>query len=171
MQQPRQQYGLGSLVKKAFKGIKKIVKSPIGKAALLGAGAYFAPKLWGGAPGFGNAWKKLAGSKLGGWFGNLSTPKKIFTGLAGAGIAAPFIQKALGYGPYKEEEVEEEDWTQIPSSIGNIVNRAQDYYRQPTSYADFQFMPQKQFVNPNFYAADGGRAGLLNGGEAGEAQM
>ena len=36
MQQPRQQYGLGSLVKKAVRGVKKIVKSPLGKAALLG---------------------------------------------------------------------------------------------------------------------------------------
>jgi glycerate kinase len=36
MQEPRQLYGLGSLVKKAVRGVKKIVKSPIGKAALLG---------------------------------------------------------------------------------------------------------------------------------------
>ena len=41
MQQPRQQYGLGSLVKKAVRGVKKIVKSPVGKMALLGGlGAY-----------------------------------------------------------------------------------------------------------------------------------
>ncbi len=33
-------YGLGSLVKKAVRGVKKIVKSPLGKAALLGLGAY-----------------------------------------------------------------------------------------------------------------------------------
>ena len=39
MQQPRQLYGLGSLVKKITRPIKKIVKSPIGKAALLGAAA------------------------------------------------------------------------------------------------------------------------------------
>ena len=38
MQQPRQMYGLGSIVKKAVRGVKKIVKSPIGKAALLYAG-------------------------------------------------------------------------------------------------------------------------------------
>ena len=39
MQEPRQLYGLGSLVKKITKPIKKIVKSPIGKAALLIGGA------------------------------------------------------------------------------------------------------------------------------------
>ena len=32
----RQPYGLGKLVKKAFKGVKKIAKSPLGKAALIG---------------------------------------------------------------------------------------------------------------------------------------
>ena len=43
MQEPRQNYGLGSLVKKITKPIKKIVKSPIGKAALLGAAAFGIP--------------------------------------------------------------------------------------------------------------------------------
>jgi hypothetical protein len=35
MQQPRQMYGLGSLVKKAVKGVKSFVKSDLGKAAVL----------------------------------------------------------------------------------------------------------------------------------------
>ena len=39
----RQNYGLGSLVKSITKGVKKIVKSPIGKAALLGIGAFGLP--------------------------------------------------------------------------------------------------------------------------------
>ena len=37
---PRQGYFLGKLVKKITKPIKKIVKSPLGKAAILGAGIY-----------------------------------------------------------------------------------------------------------------------------------
>ena len=37
---PRQNYGLGSFVKKAVRGVKKIAKSPLGKAALIGGGAY-----------------------------------------------------------------------------------------------------------------------------------
>ena len=40
LQEPRQRYFLGKLVKKAVRGVKKIVKSPLGKAALLGAAAY-----------------------------------------------------------------------------------------------------------------------------------
>ena len=195
MQQPRQQYGLGSFVKKAFKKVKKVAKSPIGKAALLGGG------LWGinkfGMPGLGgkNFLSGLSGSSggIGGfakkWLNpfNKANPllystvdgarkfsgKKLFGLGAGAMIAAPFIQSALKLGPYADEDEEEvEDWSLMPSSIGNIVNRAQNYYRTPTpNYTDFQFMPEKQFVNPSFYAADGGRAGLLNGGGAGEAQI
>ena len=33
----RQMYGLGKLVKKVTRSVKKIAKSPIGKAAILGA--------------------------------------------------------------------------------------------------------------------------------------
>ena len=40
MQNPRQLYGLGSLVRKITRPVKKIFKSPIGKAAMLGLGAY-----------------------------------------------------------------------------------------------------------------------------------
>jgi len=55
---PRQQYGLGSFVKKAVKGVtgavKKVAKSDLGKAAMLAGGAYFAPTLFGQSAGFGN---------------------------------------------------------------------------------------------------------------------
>jgi hypothetical protein len=47
MQQPRQMYGLGSLVKKAVKGVKSFVKSDLGKAAGLAALTFGIP----GAPG------------------------------------------------------------------------------------------------------------------------
>ena len=43
MQEPRQLYGLGSLVKSIGKTVKKIVKSPVGKAALFGAAAFGIP--------------------------------------------------------------------------------------------------------------------------------
>ena len=43
MQQPRQLYGLGSLVKSIGKTVKKVIKSPIGKAAILGIGAFGLP--------------------------------------------------------------------------------------------------------------------------------
>jgi len=74
----RQPYGFGSFVSKAFKkvgrGLKKVIKSPIGKAALLGLGAYYGPGLMGksgwmggsnplfAGGGKGSMWAKLLGS-------------------------------------------------------------------------------------------------------------
>ena len=62
MQNPRQLYGLGSFVKKITRPLKKVFKSPIGKAAMLGLGAY------GLGGGFG-----AGGFK----FGNLGIPREI----------------------------------------------------------------------------------------------
>ena len=63
MQQPRQQYGLGSFVKKAVKGVtgavKKIAKSPLGLAAIgLGINQFGIPFMGGKGQGFlGNIFK------------------------------------------------------------------------------------------------------------------
>ena len=66
MQEPRQLYELGSIVKKAVRGVKKIVKSPIGKAAIGGALAFGLPGTsFGGLLGrssFGGAAKGLFGN-------------------------------------------------------------------------------------------------------------
>ncbi len=43
MQEPRQLYGLGSLVKSIGKTVKKVIKSDLGKAALIGAAAFGIP--------------------------------------------------------------------------------------------------------------------------------
>ena len=74
MQQPRQMYGLGSIVKKAVRGVKKIAKSDLGKAALLAGGAYY---LGGGT--FGG----LRSSAPGFSFGNLGS--SIGRGFSGIG--------------------------------------------------------------------------------------
>ena len=194
----RQPYGLGKLVKKAFRGLKKVVKSPIGKAAILGGLG-----MWGmGAGPFaklgGSGWLRGAASKfgalkssapaqgLGGWAKKWLNPfnkanpllwsgaadDRKFSGWKAAGlgaaglVAAPFIQKKLGWGPYQEgDEEEESDWSVTPSSILNIKNMARA--RDPS----LDFLPSSAYTQSGFYGADGGRAGLLNGGEAGEAQM
>ena len=66
----RQMYGLGKLVKKVTRAVKKVVKSPIGKVAILGAGLYGL----GGGTFFG---KMLPGITRGGQgfggFGGLSS--------------------------------------------------------------------------------------------------
>ena len=149
--EPRQLYGLGSFVKKIGKGIKKVAKSPIGKAALIGGG------LWGL-----NKWGPLAGKISpmfsGGWdkFKGLSTGKKALLGLGAAGMTLPFMAE-------EEEEIIDTPWDETPSSISNIRQMARD--RHPS----LAFMPNENYVQAGYYLADGGRAGLLNGGEAGQA--
>ena len=51
------QYGIFKKIKKFG---KKVFKSPLGKAAMLGLGAYYAPAMWTGKAGFGG-WKTGAG--------------------------------------------------------------------------------------------------------------
>ena len=50
----RQEYGLGSIVKKIGRTVKKVAKSPLGKAAILGAAAFGLPAIgsFPGTPGF-----------------------------------------------------------------------------------------------------------------------
>ena len=174
MQEPRQLYGLGSFVKKITKPIKKIVKSPIGKAAL-GAAALYGVNRFGipGTGGFGQgaisrlfsgrvgnpAMQKAIGSGggLGGLikriaggaakgFGNLSGGQQAFL-LGGAGLSLlPFLTG----GAEEEEDIVEDTFDVTPSSIANIRQMARN--RDPS----LAFLPQQQFVRPGFYAAEGG---------------
>jgi hypothetical protein len=74
MQEPRQLYGLGSLVKSIGKTVKKVVKSDLGKAALLAA------------VGFG-----IPGTSIGGLLGRAS-----FGGAAPGVFGLGGIGNALG---------------------------------------------------------------------------
>ena len=135
MQQPRQQYGLGSIVKKAVRGVKKVVKSPIGKAALIGGlgmyagglGPFSGLKGAGFARGLGGSLMTGLKSKEGflGGLGNMfrqgGDPTKGFSvgrmlagGLGATALAAPFL---MG----KEEEPEEVGEVM---DVANIRNRA-----------------------------------------------
>ena len=146
----RQMYGLGKLVKKATRGIKKLVKSPIGKAALLYAGGSFlsGKGLFGGLKGAGflkseglknfflkDATKKFALDNL--------TQKGLMTGIAGLS-ALPFI--------FQGDDEEEFDPYRGPDiDIANI--RSDPYAAMGGAYR---------------FAADGGimRAGYQEGGDA-----
>ena len=76
VQEPRQGYFLGKLVKKAKRAVKKVVKSPIGKAAILGG-------LTLGVPGTG--FKGLLGAgKGGGGLGSFIKRKLFGSALPGA---------------------------------------------------------------------------------------
>ena len=185
MQEPRQQYGLGSIVKKAVRGVKKIAKSPLGKAAILGGlsmipfGATNTSLLGRASSGIGSMFKagkaNLASrfapnfvmnrdgpvqgkagffSKLNPFGKNFDAKTAFLTGGAGL-VAAPFLMDA-----FAPEEVEEEVTDVM--DVGAIRQSARDYY-QGLGGKDLAFMPQKQYVQKNFYAADGGRAGYANG--------
>ena len=92
---PRQQYGLGSFVKKAVKGVtgavKKIAKSDLGKAALIGVAGF-------GIPGtqFGGLFGR-AGAGVTGLFGKAGLGATL-SGLPGASAVSNFFggEKTLG---------------------------------------------------------------------------
>ena len=174
MQEPRQLYGLGSLVKKITKPIKKIVKSPIGKAALGAAALYGVNRF--GIPGIGGKGaiadfllgkrnvpikggsdfirgggilsRLLGGAKKG--FDGLSFGQKAFLGGGAALSLLPFLTG----GAEETEEIVEDTFDVTPTSIANIRQMARD--RDPS----LAFLPQAQFVRPGFYAAGGGIAEL-----------
>ena len=166
LEEPRQGYFLGKIVKKAKRAVKKVVKSPIGKIALGAAALKFGgPMLaqafgkpatgflsgqFGGSGGIFSAARGLfdKGNLLAGLVrdkdGNFSLGRAALSGLGAAGIVAPFLMGG------DEEEVEPEtSFTDTPDSIASIVNMAKN--QDPS----LRFLPKPKFVD-NFYAAEGG---------------
>ena len=177
LDEPRQGYFLGKIVRKAKKAVKKVVKSPLGKAALLGGlGMYaggFGP--FAGLKGAGFA-KGLGGglSSMFGTGGKLSSIGNLFRvgGEAGAGVSIPRILGGLGIGasiaaPFLmggDEEVVDEgvDVSGVQPMVEDIRQQAKAYYSDPTNSALY-FMPQKKFVRFGGAFADGGLASLRPG--------
>ena len=181
LEEPRQGYFLGKLVRKAKKAVKKVVKSPVGKLALAAVAANYAPLLMGKqslltqAGGFSGLPSLFSGSKLGqaltsgeGFLGTIGNafrvggdPTKgisglrVLGGLAGAGaIAAPFLMGG------DEEEVDEGvDVTGIQPMVENIRQQARDYYQDPTKSVLY-FMPPKSAVRFGGAFAGGGLADI-----------
>jgi len=180
LEEPRQGYFLGKIVKKIGKTVKKVVKSPLGKAALTGAMMFGMPgtsfggllgraKLGGAASGiFGNTGGigALLGQggkfstlgdlfRVGGEAGAKFSVPRILGGLAaGSAIAAPFF---MG-----EEEVDEgTPYTMAQPMIEDVRSQARKYYNDPTNSALY-FMPPKSAVQSSFYA-DGGLASMRPG--------
>ena len=164
LEEPRQGFFLGRIVKKAKRAVKKITKSPVGKLALaygltgglgaLGAGkglglAQFAPSavlsnlgaaFTAGSPLSKSFLKPLFFDKAGAF----SLGRTALTGLGAASLAAPFLM-----GGDEEEEEPEAPFSETPSTISDIVDQAR---RQDAS---LRFLPKPKFVD-NFYLADGG---------------
>jgi hypothetical protein len=192
MQQPRQMYGLGSIVKKAVRGVKKVAKSPLGKAAIAGAIGFGIPgtSIGGlfGRAGFGGAATGLLGKQ-----GIAASLPSLFGRSLAAGVQGPtqqgiFGKLASGFGnlstgqkiftglgatalaaPFlanafgKDDEPEEVGEVM---DVANIRNRARNFYSgEGDAGAGLAFMPKKKYVSQNFYAADGGRANFAMGGD------
>ncbi len=146
----RQGYFLGKLVRKATKAVKKVVKSPIGKAALAFGAYNYGPQLLSGK-----------GLKLGDItkFRNL-TMKNInpmrFIGLTSL---LPFLMP---------QEQEEENLDAVAASRAGDVNPFDQYggvtgLRRKVLAGNLD-PAEFPFMNPTYYAADGGRIGFANGG-------
>jgi len=176
--EPRQGYFLGKLVKKAGRGLKKVLKSPLGLAAVGTGLNMFGPTkgfLTGGAEKGFNKFGilgRLQGKAGDGFLASVGDAfrkdgernNKFSMGRLGLGalglaaVTAPYLQKP-------EEVEEEESFSITPGSISDIRSMAR--MRDPS----LAFMPQSRYTQKNYYAANGGIARLANGGGAGQQQM
>ena len=180
---PRQAYGLGGFIKKAVRGVKKVVKSPLGKLAIGAAGLYGLNRFGLPGGGFGKGFignfmegkgkmgtvSNLFRQSLKGDDGKYSTKGNPFSlgklglgALGAASIALPFMG---GGGGGDDEEESGSD----PMDPAAVTQRARNYYSgQGNAGVGLDFMPKKKYVSQNFYAADGGRAGYAMGGSLDE---
>ena len=168
LQDPRQGYFLGKLVKKAKRAVKKVVKSPIGKAALLGAAAFGIPGtqfggfLGKGALGrlkgklFGTAASKAAGpfsylqgtpfSK--GLLGKLGLTKGGGSmGLTGLGKIAGIggLTGLAGLMASGEEDEDEINFSKLDRGEGLDIDRIVRLARQ--NDPQFRFLPGAEFTD------------------------
>jgi hypothetical protein len=105
--EPRQEYGLGSIVKKITGTVKKVAKSPIGKAALaVGLGAYGlgAGPFAKGSTMFGGKLAELAGS---GFLKNLGIGAA-FDAIPGGGVTASIVGASLLGGLLTSKQPEQD---------------------------------------------------------------
>ena len=181
MQNPRQLYGLGSLVKKITRPIKKIFKSPIGKAAMLGLGAYGLGGGFGAGgfkfaniPGFTAGknflmgsplgYKSAAGSvarspglfsKIGSMFGKGSIGKGAMALGLGGGLASLLAKQP------EEEEVEYID------RIRTLKPYLEKYYKNVNPTASDEDLEEFLTTNLSEYGEGGAKDGGLIGYEGG----
>ena len=166
--EPRQEYGLGSIVKKITGTVKKVAKSPIGKAALavglagipFGAGSA-------GTGFFGS--KSLFGRALAG-FGNLGIGAAV-DAIPGGGVTAGIVGASLLGGLLTSKEPEQDINAlsqRISDQTGIDVSKIRGEVQQAYQNKDTSSLAQKYpfLVNQEYSAsfATGGRIGFENGG-------
>ena len=184
LQQPRQGYFLGKLVKKAAKVVKKVAKSPVGKAAILGALTFGIPGTQFSGLAGGKGLAGLKGKLFGlggrdafmgagptkGLFGKLGLTKGAGSlGLTGLGKIASIggLSGLAGLMAAGEQDEEEVDFGKLDRGEGlnilDIVARARK------NDPEFRFLPGAEFTEA--YAADGGRINKEEDGGVGSLAM
>ena len=171
MQQPRQLYGLGSLVKSIGKTIKKVVKSPVGKGLLLAGGLGLAgmgpfsglartgvgQALFGGATRFlpgATAAMKGAATTSPGLFGMAKNFLGTTAGKFAVGGALTSMLAASGMGAEEIEETKRD-----PEKVKIYLR---DYYSKTNPDASAEEVEEFVTTNTSEYAV-GGRVGLMGG--------
>jgi hypothetical protein len=167
---PRQQYGLGSLVKSitkgvkgAVSGVKDFVKSPLGLAALGIGGA--------GLFGMGPL-SQLAGTKLGTTLAGLkSSPlftgaSKFFGGEKTLGkTAAMFGLGSLGSAALSAAGLDVDNPNEMPRDVESLKIYLADGYRKLNPGVEQDEVDAFVEANTREYAANGGRMGFAGGTE------
>ena len=154
--EPRQNYGLGKLVKKITGTVKKVAKSPIGKAAIaFGLGSY--------ATGLG----PLGGLKGAGF---LPFAMPSFESIPGGGVTAGIVGASLLGGLLTSKEPEQDINAlsqRISDQTGIDVSKIRGEVQQAYQNKDTSTLAQKYpfLVNQEYSAsfAEGGRTGFAEG--------
>jgi hypothetical protein len=182
MQQPRQMYGLGSLVKKAVKGVtgavKSFVKSDLGKAAILGIGAFGLPGTSfsgiGGGIGsffgkgsFNPLLRKVGGDFAQSKFGSmLSGAKNFFGGEKTFGkTAAMFGLGGLGAAALQAAGLDTDNPNEMPRDVESLKGYLRSGYLKLNPGARPEDVDAFVEANTREYSANGGRIGYNTGSE------
>ena len=177
MQEPRQLYGLGSLVKKITRPIKKIVKSPIGKIGLMALGGYALGGGFGaGGFKFGNILSK--GKGLTSMFSKAKsalTGSNLFKGLtSGKGILAAGLGSGLLGGLLAKQPDEDEDEEEYQDRIMRLQPYLKQYYGNVgDTFGDQQLGPNEleDFVTSQSIEYQGAKDGGIIGAEVDEMKV
>jgi len=192
-QQPRQLYGLGSLVKSVTKGVKSAVKGvakTVKKNPMLALAAFnFAPMLAGGKPFLGLGGLKgsmgtlfggaathpfAAGAKSMGNKGIFSAAKNFFTGGSELANTAKIFAGGSLLGGLLNKAEEEGDPEGITRDVGALKAKLINAYKNQKTFSDAEnedaAIAQQVEIDLSEYNQDMNRANVAYGGRMGFAR-